>query len=102
MEWIRTCNGVGKMDTAIIVALISLFGTIISPLIIHLINKKKTHEDDQSAAIELLMRSQWFILHGLQQLKNEETGEPLINGESHDLQREIEKWQIEQVKKSLK
>lgn len=90
------------MDTTIIVALIALVGTIISPIITTLISRKKHHEEDQSEAIELLMRSQWFILHGLQQLKNEETGEPLINGESHELQREIEKWQRDQVKKSLK
>lgn len=90
------------MDTAIIVALISLIGTIVSPIVVFCLNKKKSHEDDQSEAIELLMRSQWFLLHGMQQIRNSETGEPLINGESHELQKEIESWQRNQVKKSLK
>lgn len=61
----------------------------------------RQRDDKQAEAIQLCLKSCWFVLHGLQQLRNEETGEPLINGESHELQKRIEKFEEEMLKKSL-
>lgn len=96
------------MDSAIIVACISgavaLITVIINVLSNNRVQKelaKQKRDDDQAEALELCLRSNWYILHGLQQIKNEETGEPLINGESHALQKEIEEFQQKKVRESL-
>lgn len=99
------------MDSAIIVALVTggfAFLTTIVTLIINVVSnnkvqnevKKQKRDDSQAEALELCLRSNWFTLHALHQLKNDE-GNPLINGESVELCKEIEDFQRKKVKESL-
>lgn len=66
-----------------------VFGVVMSVLSYKLGNRKN-HEKQQGEALNLLLRSQIWCLKAFQQLRNPETNEPLINGESHALVKEIE------------
>lgn len=99
------------MDTAVIVALITgsfAFLTTVITLIVNVTSnnkvqreiEKQKRDDSQAEALELCLRSNWFTLHALHQLKNDE-GKPLINGESVELCKEIENFQKKKMRESL-